>query len=511
MQVALILCLLQGESQTAQRQSLQSSDDEWWWWGPRRPAGEAVLTRKGLQPEAWTEAAENAAANALKGPRLVSGEPGGAVTIQCRYTPTSINRHQRKYWCRLSPLTWLCHTVVSTNHYTHGRYRGRVALADFPHRGLFVVRLTQLSPEDGGSYRCGIGNGNDMLFLSMNLAISTGMGSPSPSPGATSAASERLRRAFGTASPAANRWAPGTTQTRERQGTEWGRAALTPETSKRTASAKGMQTPGTPGLVAAGTVSQVESSSWATIPIPESPASAVGGMPDTAERDWGTRSSATNRAGAREEGRETTTEANRLREEAERVRIALATDWTVIKTTGPSTLASEKRVWETRQEPSLVSTPPALGSIEGTTGAAGVRAWGPTSTEISSAEGSTEGDLDMPAGGSGPQTAPSQDPCCLHSSASPEEKNISRMLTPVSTVLCPLALVALVLLQRKLQRKRTSQETEKAPGVTLIQMTHLLELSLQPDQLPHVERKILQEGSSPACATMRVPERDPGP
>ncbi|XP_070252331.1 high affinity immunoglobulin alpha and immunoglobulin mu Fc receptor isoform X3 [Myotis yumanensis] len=379
---------------------------------PATPGGQKVANqRAGWKMQVALILCLLQAANALKGPRLVSGEPGGAVTIQCRYTPTSINRHQRKYWCRLSPLTWLCHTVVSTNHYTHGRYSGRVALADFPHRGLFVVRLTQLSPEDGGSYRCGIGNGNDMLFLSMNLAVSAGMGSPSPSPRATSAASELVRRSFRTASPAANRWAPGTTQTRERQGTEWGRAALTPETSKRTASAKGMQTPGTPGLVAAGTVSQVESSSWATIPIPESPASAVGGMPDTAERNWlwGTRSSATNRAGAREEGRETTMEANRPREEAERVRIVLATDWTVIKTTGPSTLASEKQVWETRQEPSLVSTPQALGSIEGTTGAAGVWAWGPTSTEMSSAEGSTEGDLDMPAGGSGPQTAPSQD------------------------------------------------------------------------------------------------------
>nr|KAF6316012.1 Fc fragment of IgA and IgM receptor [Pipistrellus kuhlii] len=460
------------------------------------------------------------AANALKGPRLVSGDPGGAVTIQCHYTPTSINRHQRKYWCRLSPLTWLCHTIVSTNHYTHAHYGGRVALADFPHSGLFVVRLTQLSPEDVGSYRCGIGNGNNMMFLSMNLAISAGP--PSPSPRATSAASELIRRFFRTASPAANKWAPGITQTIERQGIEWDRVALTPETSKTTASAKGMQTPGTPGLVAAGTVSQVESSSWATIPVPESPASAVGGMPDTAEHDWlwGTGSSATNRAGAKEKGREITTEANRPREEAERVRIALATDWTAIKTIRQSTLASEKWVWETHQEASLVSTPQALGSIEGTTGAAGVWALGPSSTEMSSAEGSTEGDLDMPAGGSGPQTAPSQDLVAgplrprgkgsSMKSASPEEKNISRMLTSVSAVLCPLALVALFLLQRKLWRKRTSQETEKA-RVTLIQMTHLLELSLQPDQLPHVERKILQEDSSPAHATMMVPERDPGP
>ncbi|XP_023614766.1 high affinity immunoglobulin alpha and immunoglobulin mu Fc receptor [Myotis lucifugus] len=146
---------------------------------PTTPGGQKVANqRAGWKMQVALILCLLQAANALKGPRLVSGEPGGAVTIQCRYTPTSINRHQRKYWCRLSPLTWLCHTVVSTNHYTHGRYRGRVALADFPHRGLFVVRLTQLSPEDGGSYRCGIGNGNDMLFLSMNLAISTGMDWP---------------------------------------------------------------------------------------------------------------------------------------------------------------------------------------------------------------------------------------------------------------------------------------------------------------------------------------------
>ncbi|KAB1258635.1 High affinity immunoglobulin alpha and immunoglobulin mu Fc receptor [Camelus dromedarius] len=114
------------------------------------------------------------AANALKGPRLVSGELGGSVTIQCRYAPLLINSHQRKYWCRLSPRPWLCHTVVSTNHYTQRRYRGRVSLTDFPQKGFFVVRLSQLSPEDVGRYRCGIGNSNDMLFFSMNLTVSAG-------------------------------------------------------------------------------------------------------------------------------------------------------------------------------------------------------------------------------------------------------------------------------------------------------------------------------------------------
>lgn len=51
-----------------------------------------------------------------------------------------------------------------------------------------------------------------------------------------------------------------------------------------------------------------------------------------------------------------------------------------------------------------------------------------------------------------------------------------------------------------------AQETEKAAGVTLIQMT-----LFQPDQLPHVERKILQDDPPPIQATMTVPEWNPEP
>nr|KAF6413184.1 Fc fragment of IgA and IgM receptor [Molossus molossus] len=477
------------------------------------------------------------AANALKGPRLVSGKAGGTVTIQCHYNPSSINRHQRKYWCRLSPLMWLCHTIVSTNHYTHLRYRGRVAIADFPHSGLFVVKLSQLSSDDAGSYRCGIGNRNEVLYSSMNLAVSAGPPSPSTSPSAspsaslspsastspraTSAAGEVVRGSFGTISPAANRWTPGATQTTERQGTGWDRVVLIPGTSRRTASTKGMQTPGTPGGVAARTISHVDSPIWATILISESPAPTITGVSDTTERAWlwGTGSSRTNRARASKEGREATTEAARPREEAERVRTPLDADWTITGTIRPSTLASEKGVWESRQEARSISKPQALGSIEGTTRAAAVWTLGPTSTERSSAEGNTEGELDIPAGESGPQTTPSQDSVARllrppgkgpsMKSASPKEENISLILTPLSTTLFPLTLVTLVLLQRKLRRKRTSQEIKKAARVTLIQMTHFLKL--QPDQLPLVERKTLQDDSPPAHAAMTVPERDPGP
>lgn len=106
----------------------------------------------------------------------MSGEPGGTVTIQCHYAPLAINVYERKYWCRLSPLTSFCHTIVSTTGYAHLGYRGRVTFADFPQRGLFVVRLSQLSPDDVGRYRCGIGKRNDMFFFSMNLTVSAGTG-----------------------------------------------------------------------------------------------------------------------------------------------------------------------------------------------------------------------------------------------------------------------------------------------------------------------------------------------
>ncbi|XP_058394120.1 high affinity immunoglobulin alpha and immunoglobulin mu Fc receptor [Diceros bicornis minor] len=461
------------------------------------------------------------AANALKGPRLVSGPPGGTVTIQCHYAPLVINRHQRKYWCRLSPLTWICHTIVSTNHYTHPRYRGRVALADFPKSGLFVVRLSQLSPDDVGRYRCGLGNRNHVLFFSMNLTVSAGPSSASPT--ATPAA-ELVSAPFGTASPAANRWTPGATQTIERQGTGWDRVALTPGTSKTTASARGRQTPGTTRAAAPGTGSRVEGSVRATVPIPESLASAIRGVSSTTEGvwAWGTSSSVANGARANEEGRETTTnEAERPGEETERVRITLDAARKVIGTIRPSTLVSEKWAWETLQEAPSVSKPQALGSVEGITSAAGVWTMGPTSMEMASVEGSAEGDLDMPAGDSGPQATPSQalgagplQPPGKESSmnsASPEEKNISWILTPVATALLPLTLVTLVLLQRKLWRKWATQDTERAAGATLIHMTHFLELSLQPGQLPHGEGKMLQDDSSLIHASLSVPERDPGP
>nr|XP_058165313.1 high affinity immunoglobulin alpha and immunoglobulin mu Fc receptor-like [Dasypus novemcinctus] len=346
------------------------------------------------------------AANALKGPRLVSGEPGGDVTIKCRYNPTSINRHQRKYWCRLGPPMWSCHTV-STNHYTNLRYRGRVALEDFPQCGFFVVRLSQLLPEDVGYYRCGIRNRNDMFFFSMNLTVHTGSSIIIPS--ATVAAEELAVRSFGTASPVVNRWIPAT-QTIEGQGTGCDRAALTLEPSRMTAPTKRGQSSGTKGAIGPAMGSWVEGSFRATVSTPESQTVKTGGLSKTSEGIWvwATKTSIGNRAGESEGSREiSTTKADRRGEETRRVRIGLDGNWKVIGTIRPSTLVSEKWTWETLQEAMPVSRRQALGPIKATP-APGMWTLGITSTETASTEGSPDGDQAGAAGDGGPQATSSQ-------------------------------------------------------------------------------------------------------
>ncbi|XP_061238049.1 high affinity immunoglobulin alpha and immunoglobulin mu Fc receptor isoform X1 [Bos javanicus] len=463
-----------------------------------------------------------AAASALTGPRLVSGEPGGAVTIQCRYPSLAINSHLRKYWCRLGPPAGVCRTVVSTNRYTHLRYRGRVALADFPKRGLFVVRLSRLSPEDEGRYRCGLGNSNNALFFSMNLTVSPGLSRTIPT--ATLDYGELITGSFEiTSPPATKRCTRGNTQTTGRQRTGWDTVALTPGARKTTASATGRQTPGATAVVAPGTGSQVEGSVWATVPTVQSPASTVRGMTGATEQGlvWSTSNSEATRARASERERETTPGVNRPSEETDSVSATPGTTETAAGTIRPSPLASERWMWEPLQEETSASEPQSLGSIEGTIPAAAVWTSEPTRIEMASAEGSSEGDLDTPAGDGGPRVMPSQalaaGPPGLPTeessvkSISLEEKNFSGLLTPVSSVLCLLMLVTLVLWKRKLQRKGSSQKTGRSSGVTLIQMTQFPELGLQPGQPPPVGRKRLQVDPPPLHASLSLPARDPGP
>nr|XP_020008690.1 high affinity immunoglobulin alpha and immunoglobulin mu Fc receptor [Castor canadensis] len=474
----------------------------------------AMKTLTSSSPLCWREAHSFSATNALKGPRLVSGAPGRAVTIQCHYAPLSVNRHQRKYWCRLGPPTQTCYTIVSTNHYIHRAYRGRVALADFPHSGRFEVRLSQLSLDDVGLYRCGIGVRNDMLFFSMNLTISAGPSDVVPT--ALPAPGELVTTSFETVSPAANKWTSGATQILG-QGSEWDRAAPTSGTRKITASAKERQTPLPSREIVPEMGSRVEGSITTTVTRAESPASKLRSVSSTTEDAWvwGTRRSVTHRARVSEDERKmTTTQGNWPGEETERVRIALDAARKTIRTIKPSVGVSEQAAWEA----TVVSQQRVSGSTEGSILAPGMWTFKTLDIEVASLEGSTDRDLESTVGDSGqqgdndPQATPGQDLAAgpprplgkgsSMKSAFPEEESSSQILTPVSTALALVLLVALVLLQRKFQRKRTSQEVERTSRVTLIQMTHFLELDPQPDQLSHVDKKILQGDSPPTQATL---------
>ncbi|EHB11026.1 High affinity immunoglobulin alpha and immunoglobulin mu Fc receptor [Heterocephalus glaber] len=463
-----------------------------------------------------------AAASTLNSPRLVSGELGGAVTIQCHYAPLSINRHQRKYWCRVGPPMWTCHTIVSTNHYTHRDYRGRAALADFPQSSLFVVRLSQLSMEDGGHYRCGIGDSNNRLFSSVNLTVSAGSSSTIPT--APAAADAFLTASFRTASPAADRWTSGSTQTLEGQRTKWDRVVPTTETRRTTASAKRRQTPGTVRAVALGTDRGAEGSTEATVPVPQSPVSKLRGVSTTTEDvwGWGTGSMVTEGTGVSEGGKEvTTTEASKPGEQTETTETAVDAARKSTETTSPPAQA-----WETLPEATMVSKQQALVSAEGATPAAGPWTLDTTRRETASVEGSTEAELSSAAGDQGPQATTSQGPAARpqrppgkessEKSAFPEDESGSWALAPVSAMLAPFLFVALLLWQRRLwrrrRRRRSSQGAEGTPRIALIQMTRFLELNHQPDQLPNMEREMLQrDPPHPPQASLTVLEEDPGP
>nr|XP_027790454.2 high affinity immunoglobulin alpha and immunoglobulin mu Fc receptor [Marmota flaviventris] len=544
MPLLLVLCLLQGSSLAPSHRGphLRWLQDNFLPSGTHLCIMETFLSSS---PLCWQEESSLAAANTLKGPKLVAGKPGGAVTIQCHYTPSSANRHQRKYWCRLQLPTRICHTIVSSNHYTHRDYQGRVTLADFPQSSLFVVRLSQLSLHDVGQYRCGIGDGNNRLFLNMNLTVSAGPSETIPT--ATSAAGELVTTSFETGSPASNRWTPGATHTLG-QGTEWDRVTSTSGTSKITAPAKGRQTPATAWEEALETGSGAEGSIKATVPAPESPASKPRSVFKTTEsvQEWGTYSLVTNTPRASESGKERTTEADRAGQETDRVRMEPDAARRTTGTMKPSAPVSEQLAQETLREATPVSRQQALGSTEGATPPTGMWTLDTTSTEAAPVEGSTYGDLHSTVGYRGPQAMPSQTPATgpqatpttpsqtpatgpqatssqapatgplkppgmesSMKSAFPEVESSFQILTPVCTVLAPFLIVALVLLQRKLQGNGPSQEAEKTPRVTLIQMTHFLESTLSPAHLPHEERKTLQ-GDSPTQADPTAPERDPG-
>ncbi|XP_009948386.1 PREDICTED: polymeric immunoglobulin receptor-like, partial [Leptosomus discolor] len=113
-----------------------------------------------------------AACNPVFGPRQVYGLLDGSVTVKCFYPPTSVNRHDRKYWCRESATG--CRTVVSTSGYTAAGYRGRASITDYPQAENFQIKIWNLTTADAGTYQCGIGINGKGLSYQVGLDVSKG-------------------------------------------------------------------------------------------------------------------------------------------------------------------------------------------------------------------------------------------------------------------------------------------------------------------------------------------------
>lgn len=111
------------------------------------------------------------------GPRLLTSQVGGSVTIKCYYLTTTTNKHDRKYWCKESGSEHFrnCRTLISTTGFIHEDYKTRVSMKDIPQKGILLVTMKQLKKNDAGTYRCGIGKNNNIgLYFGMNLNILEG-------------------------------------------------------------------------------------------------------------------------------------------------------------------------------------------------------------------------------------------------------------------------------------------------------------------------------------------------
>ncbi|NWU47895.1 PIGR protein, partial [Dromas ardeola] len=113
-----------------------------------------------------------AASNPVFGPRQVYGLLKGSVTVKCFYPPTSVNRHDRKYWCKESATG--CTTIVSTSGFTAPGYQGRVSITDYPLAGSFQINMTGLTEAEEGTYQCGVGINGRGLSHKVSLDVSEG-------------------------------------------------------------------------------------------------------------------------------------------------------------------------------------------------------------------------------------------------------------------------------------------------------------------------------------------------
>ncbi|NXH09951.1 PIGR protein, partial [Bucco capensis] len=131
-----------------------------------------LLTLLSAGPVSSKYLPKTAISSPVFGPRQVYGLLNGSVTIKCFYPPTSVNRHDRKYWCREAATG--CTTIISTSGYVAPGYQGRASLMDYPQAKNFQITISKLTEAEAGTYQCGVGINGRGLSHKVNLDVSAG-------------------------------------------------------------------------------------------------------------------------------------------------------------------------------------------------------------------------------------------------------------------------------------------------------------------------------------------------
>lgn len=107
------------------------------------------------------------------GPQEMNRVEGTSASIKCYYPPTSVNKHTRKYWCRQEN-NGICTTLISSQNYISKDYKDRAKLTDFSENNTFVVNIFNLTKDDSGLYKCGLGVNSRGLSFDVSLQVSQG-------------------------------------------------------------------------------------------------------------------------------------------------------------------------------------------------------------------------------------------------------------------------------------------------------------------------------------------------
>ncbi|XP_036125779.1 CMRF35-like molecule 7 [Molossus molossus] len=89
----------------------------------------------------------------IQGPKMVRGQEGSSVTVQCRYEPGW--ETNKKWWCR-GAYRRSCRILLQTTGSQQTVRKDRVAITDNQNDRVITITMKDLRQDDQDTYWCGI-------------------------------------------------------------------------------------------------------------------------------------------------------------------------------------------------------------------------------------------------------------------------------------------------------------------------------------------------------------------